>query len=149
MNKLRPLTLSFEFFPPKTSEALASLANAVSLLNKSNPHFFSVTFGAGGSTRDGTLEAVKILQKHTHTGIAPHLSCVGLTREEIVKILGDYKSCSIERIVVLRGDMPSGMGQSNDFLFASELVAYIREVTGDHFHIEVAAYPEFHPQAIS
>lgn len=149
MNTLRPLTISFEFFPPKTNEGLTSLSNTILLLDESNPHFFSVTFGAGGSTRSGTLDAVKMLQMHTKTEIAPHLSCVGLSCEDIVKILYEYKACAVKRIVVLRGDMPSGMGQSDDFKFASELVAFIREVTGEYFHIEVAAYPEFHPQAVS
>ncbi|OGT47444.1 MAG: methylenetetrahydrofolate reductase [NAD(P)H] [Gammaproteobacteria bacterium RIFCSPHIGHO2_12_FULL_41_20] len=149
MQPLRPLTISFEFFPPKTSEGLTALCETAQCLQESNPQFFSVTFGAGGSTRRGTLETVQLLQAHTGVSIAPHLSCIGLQREEIVRILDDYQRCVVKRIVVLRGDMPSGMVQMGDVKFASELVRLIRDISGDYFHIEVAAYPEFHPQAIS
>lgn len=142
--------LSFEFFPPKTPEGNQHLSEAAKLFSEYNPHFFSVTFGAGGSTRSGTMEAVKMLQQLSSVPVAPHLSCVGSTRDEIVEVLKQYKDLGAKRIVALRGDLPSGMGgQAGDFKYASELVALIREVTGDHFYIEVAAYPEIHPQAIS
>lgn len=111
------------------------------------PSFFSVTFGAGGSTREGTLQTVKTLQQMFPISIAPHLSCVGSTEEEIIEVLSRYKSMGIKRIVALRGDLPSGMGQTGELKYASDLVHLIRETTGDLFHIEVAAYPEVHPQA--
>ena len=112
------------------------------------PEFFSVTFGAGGSTRDRTLETVKQIQADGNPA-APHLSCVGSTRDNIRAILKTYKDLGIKRIVALRGDLPSGMAATGEFLYANELVAFIRAETGDQFHIEVAAYPEFHPQAKS
>ena len=113
-----------------------------------HPYFFSVTFGAGGSTRQGTLETVKRLQQQTEIRVAPHLSCIGSTQESILEILQHYKMLGVKRIVAIRGDLPSGMGSnSGDFQFASELVALIRQITGSYFHIEVAAYPETHPQA--
>jgi len=113
-----------------------------------NPEFFSVTFGAGGSTRDRTLETVIEIQREGHEA-APHLSCIGSTRESIRAILDEYKSHGIRHIVALRGDMPSGMACAGEFRYANELVEFIRAETGDWFRIEVAAYPEFHPQAIS
>jgi methylenetetrahydrofolate reductase (NADPH) len=111
-----------------------------------NPEFFSVTFGAGGSTRDRTLETVIEIQQEGHKA-APHLSCIGSTRENIRAILSEYKSHGIRHIVALRGDLPSGTQDVGEFRYANELVAFIRAETGDYFHIEVAAYPEFHPQA--
>jgi methylenetetrahydrofolate reductase (NADPH) len=143
------LKISFEFFPPKTPEGKGTLKRTVNDLITVEPDFFSVTFGAGGSTREGTLETVKQLQKTTPSVIAPHLACVGCDREEIIEVIQEYKSLGVKRIVALRGDLPSGMGQSGEFKYASELVTLIREQTGDLFHIEVAAYPEFHPQATS
>lgn len=147
MNALSPLCISFEFFPPKTSEGMTYLCETAKTLTSLHPQFFSVTFGAGGSTRDGTVETVKLLQHKTDVHVAPHLSCIGSNRDEIVETLHQYKSIGIRRVVALRGDLPSGMGQAGEFKFASELVALIRQTTGDYFHIEVAAYPEFHPQA--
>lgn len=141
--------ISFEFFPPKTPEGMERLQEAAKLLAKYNPNFFSVTFGAGGSTREGTLHVVEMLMKETGLEVAPHISCVGASAEEIISILGDYKQLGIKRLVALRGDLPSGMGHSGELRFASELVELIRKETGEYFHIEVAAYPEFHPQALN
>jgi len=141
-------TFSFEFFPPKTADGVAALDQARTQLAALGPDFVSVTFGAGGSTREGTLETVLACQAAGLT-VAPHLSCIGSTRESIDELLATYRGHGIDRIVALRGDLPSGMGQAGEFRYANELVAYIRETTGDHFSIEVAAYPEFHPQAPS
>jgi len=142
------LVYSFEFFPPKSEEAAAKLRAARNELAKLKPHFCSVTFGAGGSTQQGTFDAVVEIQR---SGIeaAPHLSCVGSTKENIRDLLLRYTEHGIRRIVALRGDMPSGMREAGEFNHANELVAFIRSTTGRHFHIEVAAYPEFHPQAPS
>jgi methylenetetrahydrofolate reductase (NADPH) len=143
----KTFSLSFEFFPPKTSEGMKNLEKTALELSITKPHFFSMTFGAGGSTRDGTFDAIKKIQ-HLNISVAPHLACVGLTRDEIIAIIKIYQSHGIERIVALRGDLPSGMGQhSGEIRFANELVSLIREITHDTFHIEVAAYPETHPQA--
>lgn len=149
MKFLAPLALSFEFFPPKTQEGVKNLYDTALVLAHHNPHFFSVTFGAGGSTRHGTLETVNMLQHNTGVLVAPHLACIGSSKSEIIEILHIYQSMGLKRLVALRGDLPSGMGQAGEFKYASELVELIREVTGDHFHIEVAAYPEIHPQASS
>jgi len=140
-------SISFEFFPPKTAEGKEALGSAVKTLSDLHPHFFSVTFGAGGSTREGTLNTVKTLRSDTTVSVAPHLACIGSTRQEIIEILEAYRKLGVKRLVALRGDLPSGMGQSGEFSYASELVELIRETTQDYFHIEVAAYPEFHPQA--
>jgi methylenetetrahydrofolate reductase (NADPH) len=145
--KKKALTVSFEYFPPKTAEGTKVLHQSAEALTKLKPSFFSVTFGAGGSTRDGTLDTVSWLQKHTKINVAPHLACVGLDRAEIINILHQYRSLGINRLVALRGDLPSGMGHSGELRYANELVALIRDTTQDHFHIEVAAYPEVHPQA--
>lgn len=139
--------LSFEFFPPKTQEGLTNLVAAARKLSACNPHFFSVTFGAGGSTRAGTIETVALLNKETGINVAPHLACIGTSKQEICEILKQYQSTGIRRLVALRGDIPSGMVNAGELHHASELVALIRAETGDHFYIEVAAYPEFHPQA--
>ncbi len=139
---------SFEFFPPKSEEAHAAFKGALAQLAPLNPRFFSVTFGAGGSTRERTLETVREISAHQKAA-APHLSCVGSTREGIREILTTYKDLGVRHIVALRGDLPSGMVDPGDFRYASELVRFIRAQTGDHFHIEVAAYPEVHPQAAS
>ena len=144
----KKLSLSFEFFPPQTPEGIEKLNATRKLLSQLKPEFFSVTFGAGGSTRDRTLETVQQIQAEG-SAAAPHLSCVGSTRENISAILQTYKKVGIKRIVALRGDLPSGMATTGEFHYANELVAFIRAETGDHFHIEVAAYPEFHPQAKS
>ena len=137
---------SFEFFPPKTDQGKEKLQNVRNLLAEVNPDFFSVTFGAGGSTRDRTIETV--LNLHSQgISTAPHLSCVGGTRQEIGELLDLYREHGINRIVALRGDMPSGMGAAGELRYANELVEFIREHSGDTFNLEVAAYPEFHPQA--
>lgn len=140
--------LSFEFFPPKTAEGVEKLRATRKQLAQLNPEFFSVTFGAGGSTRDRTLETVLEIQAEGHRA-APHLSCIGSTRENIRAILNEYRAHGIRHIVALRGDLPSGMVDAGEFRYANELVAFIRAETGDHFNIEIAAYPEFHPQAPS
>jgi len=140
---------SFEFFPPKTQEGITKLAATSKILAALQPRFFSVTFGAGGSTRDHTFETVLDLQKNTGIEAAPHLSCISSTRENIRKALAAYQETGISHMVALRGDMPSGMFEAGEFRYANELVAFIREETGDHFHLEIAAYPEYHPQASS
>ncbi|QWD79713.1 methylenetetrahydrofolate reductase [NAD(P)H] [Polynucleobacter sp. MWH-Spelu-300-X4] len=143
------MELSVEFFPPKTVEGAAKLrAVREQLAATLKPAFFSVTFGAGGSTQDGTLSAVKEIHEAGEAA-APHLSCVGSSKGNVRDLLAQYKSIGIKRIVALRGDLPSGMGQYGEFHHADELVSFIRAETGDHFHIEVAAYPEMHPQAKS
>jgi methylenetetrahydrofolate reductase (NADPH) len=140
---------SFEFFPPQTPEGMAKLAATRQQLATLNPQFFSVTFGAGGSTRDRTLETVQQILAEGHAA-APHLSCIGSTRDNIRQLLETYRAAGIRRIVALRGDLPSGMASTaGDFHYANELVEFIRAETGDHFHLEVAAYPEVHPQANS
>ncbi|MFA6969935.1 MAG: methylenetetrahydrofolate reductase [NAD(P)H] [Gallionella sp.] len=140
--------ISFEFFPPQTDEGVEKLANTRRQLATLKPEFFSVTFGAGGSTRDRTLETVTQIKAEGFDA-APHLSCVGSTRENIRAILKTYQDAGIRRIVALRGDLPSGMATAGEFQYANELVEFIRTETGDHFRLEVAAYPEFHPQAKS
>ncbi|HUX89082.1 MAG TPA: methylenetetrahydrofolate reductase [NAD(P)H] [Gallionellaceae bacterium] len=142
------LSISFEFFPPQTAEGVEKLNATRKQLAPLKPEFFSVTFGAGGSTRDRTLETVQQIQADGYSA-APHLSCVGSTSDNIRAILQTYKTLGIKRIVALRGDLPSGMATTGEFQYANELVSFIRAETGDHFHIEVAAYPEFHPQAKS
>ncbi|MET3131841.1 methylenetetrahydrofolate reductase (NADPH) [Oxalobacteraceae bacterium GrIS 1.11] len=139
---------SIEFFPPKTAEGAEKLRATRQKLSELHPKYFSVTFGAGGSTQRGTLDTVlEILAAGEQA--APHLSCVGGTRESIREILREFQANGIERLVALRGDLPSGYGASGEFRYASELVEFIRAETGDSFHIEVAAYPEVHPQAKS
>ncbi|MBL4744708.1 MAG: methylenetetrahydrofolate reductase [NAD(P)H] [Cycloclasticus sp.] len=138
--------ISFEFFPPKTEEGREKLLGVSQKLGQLDPAYFSVTFGAGGSTQQGTIDTVLDIKKQGFSA-APHLSCVGSTKENIREILTNYKNNGIDRIVALRGDIPSGMLDVGEFRYANELVAFIRQETGDHFHIEVAAYPETHPQA--
>ncbi len=138
--------ISFEFFPPQTAEGAEKLRATRRQLAQLKPAFFSCTFGAGGSTRDRTLETVLEIQAEGHPA-APHLSCVGSTRENVRAVLDRYQAAGIRRIVALRGDLPSGMADPGEFRYANELVAFIRAETGDWFHIEVAAYPEYHPQA--
>ncbi|NNM68592.1 MAG: methylenetetrahydrofolate reductase [NAD(P)H] [Gallionella sp.] len=140
--------ISFEFFPPQTPEGMEKLVNTHQQLAALGPEFFSVTFGAGGSTQERTLQSVAHI-KAQGSDVAPHLSCVGSTRESIRRLLQTYQAQGVRRIVALRGDLPSGMGSVGEFQYANELVEFIRAETGDHFHIEVAAYPEVHPQAKS
>lgn len=139
---------SFEFYPPKTEEGAASLQVVHSKLAALKPDFFSVTFGAGGSTRDLTFDAVVEIQSKG-IAAAPHLSCVASTKDNIRAILKDYRDNGIEKIVALRGDLPSGMMSAGEFRYANELVEFIRQETGDYFQIHVAAYPEVHPQSAS
>lgn len=139
---------SIEFYPPKTPEGADKLRVARAKLAQLDPKYFSVTFGAGGSTQSGTLDTVLEILAEGHVG-APHISCVGGSREQIREILLRYKSHGIRRLVALRGDLPSGYGGGGELRYASDLVEFIRAETGDWFHIEVAAYPEVHPQARS
>ena len=141
-------TFSFEFFPPKTDEGMAKLRETRRHLEVLKPRFFSCTFGAGGSTRDRTLETVIEIQKEGFEA-APHLSCIGSTKENIRAVLRTYQDHGIRHIVALRGDLPSGEADFGHFRYANELISFIRAETGDHFHIEVACYPEVHPQARS
>ncbi len=139
---------SFEFFPTKTEAGHEKLMDVARQLATYNPDFFSCTYGAGGSTRDRTLNTVLQLDGEIKVPTAPHLSCVGDSKAELRELLNLYKNAGIKRIVALRGDLPSGMGMaSGELRYANELVEFIRTETGDHFHIEVAAYPEMHPQA--
>jgi methylenetetrahydrofolate reductase (NADPH) len=139
--------ISFEFFPPKTDEQRAQLDKTAKELKALKPDYVSVTFGAGGSTLSYTSETVARLHQQHGLDVAPHLSCMGGTRKEIADLLDTYRAAGYRRLVALRGDLPSGMASPGDFRYAAELVRFIREHCGDHFHIEVAAYPEMHPQA--
>ena len=141
------LPISFEFYPPKTDEQRTQLDRSVQRLKAHAPQFMSVTFGAGGSTLSHTPETVQRLRSEHGVAGVPHITCVGGNREEIRSLLKLYRALGCDRVVALRGDTPSGMVRSGDLRYASELVALIRAEHGDHFHIEVAAYPETHPQA--
>jgi methylenetetrahydrofolate reductase (NADPH) len=147
-HKKHPQLFSFEFYPPKTEEGAASLQVVHSKLAELNPDFFSVTFGAGGSTRDKTFDTVVDIQAKG-VAAAPHLSCVASTKNNIRAILKDYQNHGIAKIVALRGDLPSGMMSAGEFRYANELVQFIRQETGHYFQIHVAAYPEVHPQSAS
>jgi methylenetetrahydrofolate reductase (NADPH) len=146
--KKHPRSYSFEFFPPKTDEGVAKLRAAWNQLAQLKPRFFSVTYGAGGSTRERTLGTVLEIRQAGHEA-APHLSCIGSTRADIMATLDLYRSHGIRHIVALRGDLPSGTASSGELAHANELVELIRAHTGDWFHVEVACYPEYHPQARS
>ena len=141
------LIFSFEFFPPKTDKGAENLRAVRNELAALNPRFFSVTYGAGGSTQANTLNTVLEIQRDSGIEAAPHLSCVGSSAEQIREILDTYRNNGIKHIVALRGDLPSGSRDLGQFRYANELVEFIRKETGDHFNIEVAAYPEMHPQA--
>lgn len=139
--------ISFEFYPPQTDDGLKKLCETTRQLDYFSPKFFSVTFGAGGSTQERTMNTVTQLLKE-NDNVAPHLSCVGMTKEKIMALLETYQKNNIKRLVALRGDFPSGIGSyAGEFCYAEELVSFIRDKTGDHFHIEVAAYPECHPES--
>jgi len=140
--------ISFEFFPPKTDVGVAKLKQVLSELSVLNPKYFSVTFGAGGSTQDGTFDAVKNIIDSGLEG-APHISCVGASKDGVKSMLQSYADIGVKRVVALRGDLPSGMVDRGDFQYANELISFIREQFDDTFHIEVAAYPEFHPESKS
>ncbi|MDF7675293.1 methylenetetrahydrofolate reductase [NAD(P)H] [Neisseriaceae bacterium ESL0693] len=141
--------LSFEFFPPRTEEGRRKLAITRKQLSQYQPEYFSCTYGAGGTTRSGTLQTINDILADG-IAAAPHLACVGASAEEMISLLQTYKNMGITHIIALRGDIPSGVGSGQQGLrYANELVALIREHFGSWFHIEVAAYPEFHPQARS
>ncbi|MEC5399586.1 methylenetetrahydrofolate reductase [NAD(P)H] [Uliginosibacterium sp. H1] len=139
-------TFSIEFFPPATPEGVDKLRATRAQLVALNPAYFSVTYGAGGSTRDRTLAIVREIQAEGLSA-APHLSCIGATAQSIREHLAEFREIGVKRIVALRGDLPSGMADPGEFRYANELVQFIRQESGEEFHIEVAAYPEFHPQA--
>ncbi len=145
---MNPIEISFEFFPPKTPDGVDKLRATRAQLAQLKPKFVSVTFGAGGSTQQGTLDTVLDMAKDGLEA-APHLSCIGSSKDSLRAILERYRSNGIRHIVALRGDLPSGMGEVGELRYASELVAFIRAEHGDWFHIEVAGYPEYHPQARS
>ena len=140
-----PVPVSFEFFPPNTPVGSEKLKTVVQELAAADPEFFSVTYGAGGATRDKTLSTVADIAALGHAA-APHISCIGSSRDSIAEILGTYRQQRIRRLVALRGDLPSGTATAGEFRYASELIAFIREREGRDWHIEVAAYPEYHPQ---
>ncbi len=140
--------ISLEFFPPKTPEGAEKLRVVRSKLYALAPDFCSVTFGAGGSTQEGTLDTVREIVGEGQHGV-PHLSCIGQTQASIRQRLATYQAAGVKRIVALRGDLPSGYGSGGEFRYASDLVAFIRAETGEHFKLAVAAYPEYHPQARS
>jgi len=145
---MNSIELSFEFFPPKTQEGMEKLRATRAQLLPLKPKFVSVTFGAGGSTQQGTLDTVLDMAKDGLEA-APHLSCIGSSKDSLRAILNEYRSHGIRHIVALRGDLPSGMGEVGELRYASELVSFIRAEFGDWFSIEVAAYPEYHPQSRS
>jgi methylenetetrahydrofolate reductase (NADPH) len=150
--KSSPLSFSFELFPPRTPEGVAKLPSVIGQLAAVRPNYFSITYGAGGSNQDGTYETLVTVVKQTGAEAAPHLTCVGSTRAHIAALLERYREAGVKRIVALRGDLPAtAMSPSapGDFHYANELVSFIRETHGDAFKIEVAAYPEMHPQASS
>ena len=148
MSASKPIPISFEFFPPKTPEGAVKLLTVRQELYALKPQFFSVTYGAGGSTQDGTLQQVQSILQDGFDA-APHFSCIGTTREIVQEQLAAFKAAGISRMVALRGDLPSGHGTFGEFRYASELVECIRQESGEHFHIEVGCYPEVHPQAKS
>jgi methylenetetrahydrofolate reductase (NADPH) len=150
--KSSPLSFSFELFPPRTPEGVAKLPAVIGQLAAVRPNYFSITYGAGGSNQDGTYETLVTVVKQTGAEAAPHLTCVGSTRAHVAALLERYRETGVTRIVALRGDLPAtAMSPSapGDFHYANELVSFIRETHGDAFMIEVAAYPEMHPQAHS
>lgn len=148
-NTDKKVPFSFEFFPAKTDDSQQKLLATFEALNALNPQYFSVTYGAGGSTRERTLDIVKTLSQKSNTPIVPHLSCIGDTKKEIGELLDYYKNLGINRVVALRGDLPSGQVGYGELPYALDLVKFIREHSGEHFNIKVAAYPEMHPQARS
>ena len=148
MTNTLKVPLSFEFFPPKTPEGVDKLRGTRVALYALRPEFFSVTYGAGGSTQDGTMQTVQAILADGFDA-APHFSCIGATRSGVREQLSRFQAAGIRRMVALRGDLPSGFGAFGDFKYASELIAFIRTETGDAFHIEVGCYPEVHPQAKS
>ena len=145
--KQYPQTFSLEFFPPRTEPGMEKLKGVIEQLGTLNPEYMSVTYGAGGTTQERTLDTVKYIQQQTNYSAAPHLTCIGATKESVTELLDTYEALGINRIVALRGDLPSGMMDPGEFKYASDLVKFIKDQRGDQFHLEVAAYPETHPQA--
>ncbi|MDC6484793.1 methylenetetrahydrofolate reductase [NAD(P)H] [Methylophilaceae bacterium] len=141
-------SVSFEFFPPRTEEGVLKLDKTVKTLSEFTPEFFSVTFGAGGSTKTKTLETVLSI-KSSNNNAVPHLSCISASKEDIRNLLNEYKAHDINHLIALRGDNPSGAISNGDFKFANDLISFIREETGEYFHIQAGAYPEYHPEADS
>jgi len=141
--------ISFEFFPPRTAEQKLILESTWQKLAPLKPDYLSVTFGAGGSTLEATRDAVEALAAHTDVPLAPHISCMAQSEDMLRSILTSYQEGGIKRLVVLRGDRPEGMTGPGPFQYANELVSFIRREFGDDFHIEVACYPEFHPESNS
>ncbi|MES1926420.1 methylenetetrahydrofolate reductase [NAD(P)H] [Salinisphaera sp. T31B1] len=149
MTHVSHTAFSIEFFPPKGPKGQVRLDRTMDELGELGPAFFSVTFGAGGTTRSGTLETVRRIKQRTGIQAAPHLSCIEGTEASVSELLDEYKAAGVNRIVALRGDLPDGMERPDVFRYANELVAFIKARHGRDFHLEVAAYPEFHPQAAS
>jgi len=143
---MKASSFSFEFFPPRTQEGEEKLKTTLKNLSEFNPEFFSVTFGAGGSTKDKTIGIVESIKDQGYSAV-PHISCITSTKDEVLELITSYKNKGIDRLVALRGDNPSGIAGYGDFHYASDLVEFIRKNTGDHFHIDIAAYPEFHPES--
>lgn len=148
MTNTKKHSFSCEFFPPKTDKGKENIETTLIELKKLNPDYISCTYGAGGTTQEGTFETIQTIMQHG-VNAAPHITCIGSTKEKISGLLQQYKDAGVSRVVALRGDLPEGMEDPGEFRFANELVEYIRSTTGDHFHIEVAAYPEMHPQSKS
>ena len=148
MNSSKNNIISFEVFPPKTAEGLLLLNETCKALNQFNPQYISVTFGAAGSSQLRTLEVVEQLVKHNIV-TAPHISCIDMSKQRVLELLAKYTTLGIKRLVVIQGDITDNTPKSCDFNYANELVAYIRQHTGNQFHLSVAAYPEFHPRAIN
>ena len=144
----KKISYSFEFFPPNTPEGIKNLKDTRQQLSAFKPEFYSVTFGAGGSTRDLTLETVLEIKQEGLNAV-PHISCISSTKAEIKTLLDIYQQHNIKHLIALRGDIPSGSAVSGEFKHANELVSFIRQETNDYFHIEVGAYPEYHPEVIS
>lgn len=144
-----PKAFSFEFFPAKSQDGEGALLEVAQTLSQVEPCYFSVTYGAGGTTRDRTFGAVQAIKTATGVDVSPHLTCIGSTREFLKMLLEQYREMGIRHLVALRGDLPEGSEDPRVFNYANELIEFIRQETGDHFFIEVAAYPEFHPQAVS
>ena len=145
--KKYPQAFSLEVFPPRTDQGMHKLKQTIAALGVIQPEYISVTYGAGGTTQERTLETVTFIQQQTPFQATPHLTCIGATKTSIRQLLNNYQQLSIQRIVALRGDIPSGMMDPGEFKYASDLVKFIRDTTGDTFKLEVAAYPETHPQA--
>jgi len=146
MTNTNNLSFSCEFFPPKTDKGRENIKTTIVELKKLNPDYISCTYGAGGTTQEGTFDTIQQIMQHG-IAAAPHITCIGSTREKIASLLKQYKDAGVSRIVALRGDLPEGMADPGEFHYANELIEFIRSETGNHFHIEVAAYPEMHPQS--